>query len=171
MHILTPIHHSLCKVCMVCRLIQCMFYDYRTESGLRLFEDKKGPFGTTLMRLTWGSKKKRRKEVKERRKSKKNRRKSIETRADRSWPVGQDRPDRSGPVGHMFWRTLKTADRSWPVGHGCCTKRENTPTGHDRSEVVAGPRLNWARPVTTGRACLLDCWNCEADRSRPVGRA
>ena len=41
-HILTPIHHSLCKVCMVCRLIQCMFYDYRTESGLRLIEDLKG---------------------------------------------------------------------------------------------------------------------------------
>ena len=32
-HILTPILHSLCKVYMVCRLIQCMFCDYRTESG------------------------------------------------------------------------------------------------------------------------------------------
>ena len=32
-YILTPIHHSLCKVCTVCRLIQCMFCDYRTESG------------------------------------------------------------------------------------------------------------------------------------------
>ena len=51
-YILTPIHHSMYKVGMVYRLIQCIFCDYRTESGLRLFEDEKGLFGITLMRFT-----------------------------------------------------------------------------------------------------------------------
>ena len=70
MHILTPIHHSLCKVCMVCKLIQCMFCDYRIEGGLYSIEDIMSSFGTILIKKERTKEEKKAEERKEKYKKK-----------------------------------------------------------------------------------------------------
>ena len=64
---------------------------------------------------------------------------------------------------------VKKADRSWQIiwkigrpvmtGRPCMLEQVQLgPTGHDRSDALAGWNENTLRPVMTGRVCLLDQW-------------